>query len=140
MAEELKIDALTPEKGIVIAEVACGHEGSFDRVKQLVDVVEKSDTDIIKYQIFYTSERAQKGEKEWDIFKGLTFDESGWEKVVEYSKSAGLSIMADVYGYKSFQLARDLKVDGFKIHSEDLLNSFFIRDVFSRACSSVTLP
>jgi len=129
LADELKIDALTPEKGIVIAEVACGHEGSFDRVKKLVDVVAESDTNLIKFQIYFTSERAKLGEKEWEIFNGLTFDESGWEKVVDYSRRAGLSVLADVYGYKSFQLARDLKVDGFKIHSEDLLNSFFIRDV-----------
>ena len=129
MAEELTLESLTPERGIVIAELACGHEGSFNRVKQLVDVVAESDTDIIKYQIFFTSERARKGEKEWDIFQGLTFDESGWEKVVDYSRNAGLSVLADVYGYKSFQLALSLGVDGFKIHSEDLLNSFFIRDV-----------
>ena len=129
MAEKLVFENLIPENGIVIAEVACGHEGSFDRVKQLVDVVAESDTDIIKYQIFFTSERAIKGEKEWDIFNGLTFDERGWEKVIDYSRSAGLWVMADVFGYNSFQLALDLGVDGFKIHSEDLLNSFFISDV-----------
>ena len=56
MAKGLTLEALTPEKGIVLAEVACGHEGSFDRVKQLVDVVAESDTDLIKYQIFFTSE------------------------------------------------------------------------------------
>ena len=113
MAEELKIDALTPEKGIVIAEVACGHEGSFDRVKKLVDVVAESDTNLIKFQIFFTSERAKLGEKEWEIFHGLTFDESGWEKVVDYSRRAGLTVLADVYGYISFQIALDLGVDGF---------------------------
>ena len=38
-------------------------------------------------------------------------------------------MFADVYGIFSFDLAKKLKVDGFKIHSEDFFNSYFIEKV-----------
>ena len=38
-------------------------------------------------------------------------------------------MFADVYGNFSFDLAKKLKVDGFKIHSEDFFNSYFIEKV-----------
>ena len=35
------------------------------------------------------------------------------------------NIVADVYGDKSFTLASNLKVDAFKVHSEDFFNNYF---------------
>ena len=129
--EPINFQDLSPEKGYVVAEVACGHEGQFSRIQQLVDVAVYGGARIIKFQIFYTRERAKQGEKEWDIFYPLTFNEDEWVKIIEYSRLAGLTVFADVYGRASFELATSLGVDGFKIHSEDLLNSYFIDEVCS---------
>ena len=129
--DRIRYGDLRPDKGHVVAEVACGHEGQFDRIQQLVEVAVDGGAQLIKYQIFYTHERAKQGEKEWDIFDPLTFNEDDWARIVEYTHLAGLSVLADVYGRKSFELASSLNVDGYKIHSEDLLNSYFIDDVCS---------
>jgi len=129
--DRIRYADLRPDRGHVVAEVACGHEGQFDRIQQLVEVAVDGGAQLIKYQIFYTHERAKKGEKEWEIFDPLTFNEDAWSRIVEYTHLAGLTVLADVYGRKSFELASSLNVDGYKIHSEDLLNSYFIDDVCS---------
>ena len=38
-------------------------------------------------------------------------------------------VFADVYGDVSFKLAQTLKVDGYKIHAEDTLNTNLIKNV-----------
>ncbi len=118
-----------PSNGFVIAETACGHEGDSSKLKQLIDCVIESNCKIIKFQIFKTYERAIKNSKEWRIFSKLELSDKDWLNHVEYAKSKGLFVFADVYGQESFNLAKKLDIDGYKIHSEDLLNSQFILDV-----------
>ena len=125
----IKFEQIVPENGIVIGEIACGHEGDLTKIFQLIDTVSEGGASIIKFQIFSLEERAIEGEDAWNIFKKLVLDEESWMKAVEYSRKKGLSIISDVYGDFSLNLAIKLGVDGFKIHSEDLLNTFFISKV-----------
>ena len=118
-----------PVNGYIIAETACGHEGDTKKLKKLIDCVAESGCQIIKFQIFKTFERAIKGNKEWDIFSKLELSDNQWKKYVEYAKNKGLYVFADVYGHESFSLAEKLNIDGYKIHSEDLLNTKFILEV-----------
>ena len=118
-----------PSNGYVIAETACGHQGDSKKLKKLIDCVIESNCQIIKFQIFKTYERAVKGHKEWEIFSKLELSDEDWMWHVEYARSKGLFVFADVYGQDSFNLAKKLDIDGFKIHSEDLLNTQFIIDV-----------
>ena len=120
---------LKPENGTIIGEIACGHEGDIGRMWQLVDAVSDGGAPLIKFQIFTTEERAIAGHKEWEIFDRLTLDAGHWEEAVGYAREKGLGVIADVFGADSFSLARKLGVDGYKIHSEDLLNSYFIKEV-----------
>ncbi len=120
---------LRPENGYVIGEIACGHEGDREKLKILIDCVSKSKCRIIKFQIFKTKERAIKGHKEWAIFSKLELTEDVWSFYIDYAKKSGLHVLADVYGSESLDMAERLGVDGYKIHSEDLLNSDFILNV-----------
>ncbi len=120
---------LEPENGYVIAEIACGHEGDKKKLKNLIKCVAESKCRIIKFQIFKTHERAIKGHKEWDIFSKLELSENEWLIQAEYAKNSGLYVFADVYGLDSFGIAKKIDVDGYKIHSEDLLNTNFILEV-----------
>ena len=122
----LSIKDLTPQQGFVIGEVACGHEGNPDRLKALIDCVAEMGAPAVKFQIFTLNERAIEGYPEWNIFSGLVLGKDQWRKAVDYSHQKGLYVFSDVFGQESFQLAKTLSVDGYKIHSEDLLNSYFI--------------
>ena len=120
---------LVPQNGFVIGETACGHEGDPKKLKKLIDCVVDSECQIIKFQIFKTFERAIKGHKEWDIFDQLELSKEEWQKQIEYAKNKGLYIFADVYGHDSYSFAKQMNIDGYKIHSEDLLNTEFILEV-----------
>jgi len=125
----ISFEQLVPENGHIIGEIACGHDGDPDKLKQLIDCVVEGGVQLIKFQLFSVEERAVRGEKAWDIFCRLELNEEQWSYAVNYARGKGLFIISDVYGEYSFSLAKRLEVDGFKIHSEDLLNSYFIAQV-----------
>lgn len=120
---------LKAANGCVIAETACGHDGDLEKLTQLIDSVAESGTKFIKFQLFYLEERALESEEEWHIFGRLLLQDEQWEKAVGYARSRQLGVITDVYGERSLTLAKRLGVDGFKVHSEDLLNSYFIARV-----------
>ncbi|MCF7907786.1 MAG: N-acetylneuraminate synthase family protein [Candidatus Omnitrophica bacterium] len=120
---------LLPKNGYVIGELACGHEGDFKKLKQLIEAVAVSGADGVKFQIFIPQERANKDHHEWDIFNKLAISEEDWKAAANYARQKKLAVFADIFGEASFQIAKRIGVDGFKIHSEDLLNTFFISRV-----------
>ena len=48
----VNFDGLKPEKGFIIGEIACGHEGDSQKLKQLIDCIADSKADAVKFQIF----------------------------------------------------------------------------------------
>lgn len=125
----LKFETLKSENGFVIGETACGHDGELSKLKKLIDCVADSGAQAIKFQIFIPLERATPDHHEWEIFNKLTLEENQWRDAVEYARGKKLVIFADVFGDDGFSIAKKLNLDGFKVHSEDLLNSRFIASV-----------
>ena len=113
----------------VIAEIACGHEGNLNKFKKLIIGVKNSNCKIIKSQIFIPIERSNKTHSEWKIFNKLSLTETNWIKIVKFAKKNGLVFIADIFGKESLNIALKAKVDGFKIHSENILNFKFIERV-----------
>ena len=113
----------------LIAETACGHNGNIKILKKLINIAKNCGVKTIKFQIFNINERAIPGTKEWSIFSKLELKEEEWKVAINYAKNMKFNIVADVYGDKSFTLASNLKVDAFKVHSEDFFNNYFITKV-----------
>ncbi len=121
-----------PKNGFVIGEIACGHEGKLDRLYKLIDVVSESGAQSVKFQIYKTHERALPNTKEWSLFGGWELSDDDWIYATSYARGKNLLVFSDVYGKDSLELTDELDVDGYKIHSEDVLNSYFILDVLQR--------
>ncbi len=115
----------------MIAETACGHDGNLNKLKKLISIAKKAGAKVIKFQIYKLTERSIKGSNEEKIFKRLLLSDQDWKAAVTYARKNKLSIFADVFGNESFKLAKKLKVDGYKIHSEDTLNFTFIEKVLN---------
>ena len=115
----------------VILETACGHDGSEKVLKKLTDIAILAGAKQIKYQIFNLDERALPNTKENKIFKPLCLEKKTWNRIIKYAKNNKLKIFADVYGDYSFNLSKESDVDGYKIHSEDFFNSYFIEKVIN---------
>jgi len=113
----------------VILETACGHDGSEKVLKKLTDIAVSAGGKQIKYQLFNLDERSLPNTKENKIFKPLCLEKKSWNKIIKYAKNNKLKVFADVYGDYSFNLAKKNNIDGYKIHSEDFFNSYFIEKV-----------
>ena len=113
----------------IIAETACGHDGNFNKLKTLIEIAKKSGSKAIKFQIYKLEERANKKTKEEKIFKKLLLSNEEWKKAVNLAHKKDLFVFADIFGYESLNLAEKIKVDAYKIHSEDTLNFNFIKKV-----------
>ena len=115
----------------VILETACGHDGSEKVLKKLTDVAVSAGGKQIKYQLFNLDERSLPNTKEYKIFKPLCLEKKSWNRIIKYAKNNKLKAFADVYGDYSFNLAKENDIDGYKIHSEDFFNSYFIEKVIN---------
>ena len=122
-------ESLIQSNGFVIGEPACGHEGEIGNLKLLIDIAARAHADAIKFQIFTPPERATKDHPEWELFNRLALSEGDWHAGAEYAREKKLNVFADIFGDESFEIANAIGVDGFKIHSEDLLNTFFIEKI-----------
>lgn len=117
---------------LVIAELACGHEGSLEKFKKLVDLSLKLGCKNIKSQIFVPEERVTKTHPEWDLFNKVCLSPQDWIKASYYIKKKGMNFFADIFGHRGLKIAKKLKIAGYKIHSEDFLNFHFIEDVIKQ--------
>ena len=105
-----------PENGHIIAETACGHDGDISKLEQLIDCVANSQAKIIKFQIFLPKERVTIDHPEWQIFNDLALTKNEWTHAAKYARNKNLIIFADIFGDEGFKIAREIKVDGYKIH------------------------
>ena len=104
----------------IIAEIANSHQGSLKILYQLLRKLRENKITNIKFQIYFAEELMVKNHSRFLHFKNNPSHLlSG--KIIKLSKKY-FKVYADVFGLKAFQIARKLKVDGYKIHSSDLLN------------------
>jgi len=113
---------LNLEKVFIIAEMAQTHEGSFDLARAITDAASEADADAIKYQVFAADELAVPTYQHYDLYKKIEFSDDQWKQLVNYAKHRNLLVLADVFGERSADLMQRLEVDGFKIHSSDIVN------------------
>ncbi len=123
---------LYSHKAPIIAEIANTHEGNFKKILQLINIVSKSNTSILKFQIFKTYERAEKNTKEWSIFSKLEFSQLQWKNIFNICKKKKFFIIAEIYGNQSLSLAKSLGANAYKIHSEDSLNIKLILETLKK--------
>ena len=105
----------------IIAEIANSHQGSLKILYQLLRKLRENKITNIKFQIYFAEELMVKNHSRFLHFKKQSFSPLEWEKIIKLSKKY-FKVYVDVFGLKAFQIARKLKVDGYKIHSSDLLN------------------
>ena len=111
----------------IIAEIANSHEGSVDNAKKLALKSLESGADAVKFQIYFAEELLVKNHPRYNHFKNQYFSKKEWINLIKsVKKRKGL---LRCFCIKAFQLAKSLKVDGYKIHSSDLLNHYLLEKV-----------
>ena len=112
----------------IVAEIANAHQGSPKNAEKLALKSLKAGADAVKFQIYFADELLVKKHSRYLHFKKQSFNEKDWSKLITKVKKKG-KVYCDVFGIKAFELAKKLKVDGYKIHSSDLVNYFLLKKV-----------
>ncbi len=115
----------------IIAEIAQGYEGSPKLSELLVEGALVADADAVKIQIIYADELCVPDYPYYGLFKSLEMEKSVWQGLVSKVKDAKKKIYFDVYGDRSINLAKELKVDGVKISTTDFYNFPLLKQAFT---------
>ena len=106
----------------VIAEIANSHQGNVDNAIKLGNKCIEAGASAIKFQVYFAEELLHNSHKRFNHFKKQSFSSNEWIKIFKKIKKKSAKIYCDVFGLQSFAVANNFKVDGFKIHSSDLIN------------------
>ncbi len=114
----------------VIAEIANSHQGSAINAINLGNKCINSGVHAIKFQVYFADELLHKSHKRYNHFQNQSFSSSQWNKIFKNINKKNSKIYCDIFGEKSFLVANNKYVDGFKIHSSDLIN----RNLLDKLC------
>ncbi len=111
----------------IIAEVANSHQGKIELVKKIIKEFYYQGARSIKFQIYFADDFLTEDHERFSHFKKQSFSQKEWVKIINLARKVGYkNIYADVLGQKAFMVAKKNKVDGYKIHSTDLMNDLLL--------------
>ena len=115
----------------VIAEIANSHQGSTSNAIRLANKCIDAGACAIKFQVYSANELLHSSHPRYKHFDKQSFNALQWSNIFKKVKKKKSKIFCDVFGEESFKIANNNKIDGFKIHSSDLINKNLI-DLISK--------
>ena len=110
----------------VIAEIANSHQGSTSNAIKLANKCIEAGASAIKFQVYSANELLHSSHSRFKHFEKQSFNTSQWSNIFKKVNKKKAKIFCDVFGEESFKIANNNKIDGFKIHSSDLINKNLI--------------
>jgi len=107
---------------LLIAEIACAHQGSVENACEMVKVASKTKVDVIQTQVFKNELEMSPLKKEFESEAYLELSQEEWLKVFGLIKKTDALFFSSVYDLQSVQFLIENDVDAFKIHSSDISN------------------
>jgi N,N'-diacetyllegionaminate synthase len=115
----------------IIAEMACSHDGSIELAKKIIDGAINANADAIQFQIWKHQDIVVPDHPDIDLLLKVELSYENWNTLADYVryKDPNMEIIACVYDSDSAEFANNICVDAYKIHTADLSNPFFIKEV-----------
>lgn len=113
----------------IIAEMACAHQGSFEKAKKLIDASKEAGADAVQLQFFTPDHTVTPQHEAYKILLDLAFSQQQWAELCEHARNHNIDVWACTYDEPSVDWAQEFKVDGIKLNSADLSNPFLIKKV-----------
>lgn len=115
----------------ILAEVASAHQGDADQAMALARAAKEAGASGVKFQLFRASELIAPNDPRSEIFRKIELPLTAWEQLLDEANDLGLPVLADVFDRPSLSLGEARGVSAYKIHSTDMENPEFIREVAS---------
>lgn len=106
----------------IIAEMACAHDGEFEKAKRLIDSAVNAKADAVQLQFFVSDETVTPHHEAHDILKRIEFSNEQWGELFQYGSDQGIDVFVCTYDVPSVKLAGKLGAKGIKLNSADLAN------------------
>ncbi len=106
----------------IIAEMACAHDGTFEKAIHLVNAAHSAGANAVQLQFFVPEHTVTPQHEVFSILKKIEFSKDQWTQIFEKGKALGLDVWICTYDAPSVQLAEQLGADGIKLNSADLSN------------------
>jgi sialic acid synthase SpsE/sugar phosphate isomerase/epimerase len=117
----------------VIAEIGNNHNGSLERAKQMVDLVQKTGADCVKFQMRHMEETYRNRtlkksgddlgtEYVLDLLERFQITNEEHKELSEYCKEKGILYLCTPWDLKSIDVLETFHVEAYKVSSADLTN------------------
>lgn len=126
------VDNIVIDKGskpFVLAEVACSHDGSVDKVIDMIKSAANAGFNGIQFQLFSTDLLLAPYHPFYKKVKGLEIKLDDWPPLIKLAQSLGLKVFANVLETSGMKVAVLSQVDAIKVHSADISNPEMLNSV-----------
>lgn len=106
----------------IIAEMACAHDGDFNKALQLIDNAVTAGADAIQLQFFEKDHTVTPHHEAYPILCKIQFTKKEWTSIFNYARQQAILVFVCTYDVPSVELAIELGADGIKLNSADLSN------------------
>ena len=128
---------------LIIAEAGVNHNGSLEKVKQLVDVASEAGADVVKFQTFsadrlvtisankaeYQIQTTDASESQHEMIQKLELSREMHEDIIAYCKQSNIEFFSTGFDTQSIDMLVDLGLELFKIPSGEITNLPYLRHV-----------
>jgi len=116
---------------LIIAEMACSHEGDIDLAKKIIDAAAFAKSDVIQLQVWSLQYMMSPQRSEYDLLRKIEFSKQEWTQLVSYSREnyPDMLVYVCVYEHSTIDFIDGLGVDGYKLNSSDLSNPLVLNKV-----------
>ena len=121
-------------KTLIISEIGVNHDGSFEKLKKLVSLSKKIGADVVKLQVYNSSELVIKksrpahyqkkiGKNQFKILKKYELSFNSIKKIINYCKKIKIKLISTCFDIGSYKKYDNLsKSNLYKVSSGDLNN------------------
>jgi N,N'-diacetyllegionaminate synthase len=130
---ELGGRAFSPERPLIIGEVAQAHDGSLGLAHAFVDAIASAGADAAKFQTHIAEAESTPGEPwrvqfsdqdatRFDYWKRMEFTEEQWRGLKDHAEERGLLFLSSPFSVEAVDLLDRVGVPAWKIASGETLN------------------
>jgi N,N'-diacetyllegionaminate synthase len=129
-------------KPYIIAEIGINHNGSFNRLAELIKKAKISGANAVKFQLYTTRTLARKEDKKkyklfkkrpretlFQMWERLKIKKNWLIKIKKLCKTNKIDIGFSVFDEKSFFLAKEIKPNFIKIASSEINNYYLLKKI-----------
>jgi N,N'-diacetyllegionaminate synthase len=117
------------EPVFILAEIASAHQGQPDLAVTLARAAQEAGASGVKLQLFRAAELLAPDDPRMETFAKIELSIAQWERVLDDVGALEMPVFADVFDRPSLRLGESRGVQAYKIHSTDMENPQFIREV-----------